>query len=92
MLDAAADWRDGVRWVLALGLGLRQGEALGLLWRRVDLGAGVLRVAWQLQQLRWQHGCDDLLPQAAPRRWLSAVAAQVGQVAAHDHPAGPVGG
>jgi integrase len=59
VLDVAQRRRNGVRWVLALGLGLRQGEALGLLWRHVDLEAGTLRVAWQLQQLRWRHGCDD---------------------------------
>jgi integrase len=59
VLEAAQDRRNGVRWVLALGLGLRQGEALGLLWRHVDLEARTLRVAWQLQQLRWRHGCDD---------------------------------
>ncbi len=59
VLDAATVQRNSVRWALALGLGLRQGEALGLLWRHVDLEAGTLRVAWQLQQLRWRHGCDD---------------------------------
>jgi integrase len=59
VLEAATVQRNGVRWTLALGLGLRQGEALGLLWRHVDLEAGTLRVAWQLQQLRWRHGCDD---------------------------------
>jgi integrase len=59
VLEAAQDQRNGVRWTLALGLGLRQGEALGLRWRHVDLEAGTLRVAWQLQQLRWRHGCDD---------------------------------
>jgi len=59
VLAVARGRRNGVRWALALALGLRQGEALGLLWRHVDLEAGVLRVAWQLQQLRWRHGCED---------------------------------
>jgi integrase len=59
VLEVAEDRRNGVRWTLALSLGLRQGEALGLLWRHVDLEAGTLRVAWQLQQLRWRHGCHD---------------------------------
>jgi integrase len=68
VLEAAAEQRNGVHWALALGLGLRQGEALGLLWRHVDLEAGTLRVAWQLQQLRWRHGCDDPSGCALDRR------------------------
>lgn len=39
------------RWGVALLCGLRQGEALGLQWSHVDLDAGVLDVAWQLQAL-----------------------------------------
>jgi integrase len=42
-----------------LALGLRQGEALGLRWRHVDLDAGLLTVRWQLQRLPWRHGCAD---------------------------------
>lgn len=37
------------RWWLAVFYGLRQGEALGLRWRDVDLEAGVLRVEQTLQ-------------------------------------------
>jgi len=36
---------------VALALGLRQGEALGLRWEDVDLGAGTLRVRHQLQRI-----------------------------------------
>src|SRR5207247_9792282 len=36
---------------VALTLGLRQGEALGLRWQDVDLQLGYLRVAKQLQRL-----------------------------------------
>jgi len=32
--------------------GLRQGEALGLKWSDIDLGAGTLRVNRQLQRVR----------------------------------------
>lgn len=45
------------RWALAILLGLRQGEALGLEWDRVDLGAGTLHLSWQLQRLPYRHGC-----------------------------------
>src|SRR5690606_33319260 len=42
-----------VRLGLALLAGLRQGEALGLTRDHVDLDAGTLTVAWQLQRLPW---------------------------------------
>lgn len=51
--------RNGTRWSVALALGLRQGEALGLRWRYIDLEAGLLTVRWQLQRLPWHHGCAD---------------------------------
>jgi len=43
--------------VLALGLGLRQGEALGLCWDDVDFDAGTLRVHRALCRAPWRHGC-----------------------------------
>ncbi len=46
------------RWAVALLLGLRQGEALGLEWSRVDLEAGSIDLSWQLQRLGYRHGCD----------------------------------
>jgi integrase len=59
IIGLSADRRNGTRWSVALGLGLRQGEALGLRWQYVDLDAGTLMVRWQLQRLAWQHGCAD---------------------------------
>ena len=59
IIGLAATRRNGTRWSVALALGLRQGEALGLRWRYVDLDAGTLTVRWQLQRLRWRHGCGD---------------------------------
>ncbi|WP_432051115.1 tyrosine-type recombinase/integrase [Verrucosispora sp. NA02020] len=54
VLDARPQRRNAARWSVALALGLRQGEALGLLWEHVDLDAGVIRVRWQLQRLTGQ--------------------------------------
>jgi integrase len=54
--------RNGTRWSVALALGLRQGEALGLRWQYVDLDAGTLMVRWQLQRFGWRHGCPDPHP------------------------------
>ena len=36
---------------VALAVGLRQGEALGLRWENIDMAAGVLRVNNQLQRI-----------------------------------------
>lgn len=49
----------GLRWMVGLAIGPRQGEALGLTWPCVDLEAGTIAKDWQLQRLPWQHGCDD---------------------------------
>lgn len=50
ILDAAVDVPNAARWSVALALGLRQGEALGLLWDAVDLEAGTLTVRRALQR------------------------------------------
>lgn len=44
VLSAAHDRRNGARWAVALGLGLRQSEALALRWSDVDLDAAALTV------------------------------------------------
>jgi integrase len=59
LIELAARRRNGTRWSVALALGLRQGEALGLRWQHVDLDAATLTVRWQLQRLAWRHGCPD---------------------------------
>jgi integrase len=52
VLLAALPGEDRLRWVCALMLGLRQGEALGLDWSMVSLddGAGYVRVERALQR------------------------------------------
>jgi integrase len=73
ILAAASQHPNAVKWAIALGLGLRQGEALGLQWADIDLAAGTLSVRRSLRQGRWQHGCGDpgacsARPQNCPRR------------------------
>lgn len=45
MLDTAKGGRNPARWSVALGL--RQGEALGLLWNAVDLDGDDLAGCWR---------------------------------------------
>ncbi|GAB7193396.1 site-specific integrase [Kineococcus sp. NUM-3379] len=52
VLAAARGERLEARWVAALTLGLRQGEALGLWWEDVDLDTATLRVRRQLARGR----------------------------------------
>ena len=48
ILSAAADVRNGARFVIALTLGLRRGEALGLKWSDITI--------------TWKHGCPKSDP------------------------------
>lgn len=58
ILLAAGRHRNGARWALALALGLRQGEALGLKWEpHVDLDRAVIRIRKQRNRPRYAHGC-----------------------------------
>lgn len=64
VLDTAEHARNGARFVLALTLGLRRGEALGLKWSDIDI--------------RWRHGCAkksqcrDSAPTLCPLRQVRA--------------------
>jgi integrase len=57
LLEAAARRRNGVRWAVALALGLRQGEALGLQWDSVDLDKGTIRIRRSRLRPKYAHGC-----------------------------------
>lgn len=57
LLSEAAKHRNSARWSIALALGLRQGEALGLRWADVDLPGGVLRVRKNRLRPKYLHGC-----------------------------------
>lgn len=50
ILRIAEGRRNAPRWTVALSLGLRQGEALGLRWDDIDLDAGTLTVRHALKR------------------------------------------
>jgi integrase len=62
ILKAAENSRNGARFVLALTLGLRKGEALGLQWRDVDFERKTLTIRRTVQRLNWNHGCPAKKP------------------------------
>lgn len=77
LLAAVRDDRLGALYTVALALGLRKGEALGLSWADVDLDAGTLTVRGQLQRLG--GGVVRTEPKSAASRrtvYLPAVVAQ----------------
>lgn len=58
LIEVASRDPSGIRWLLALMQGLRQGEALGLTWDAIDLDTGTLQIEWQLQELRYKNPED----------------------------------
>jgi integrase len=58
VLAAAVGTRNAARWQVALALGLRQGEALGLQWADIDFEQATLTVRRALQRRTWKHGCQ----------------------------------
>lgn len=59
LLAEAGKHRNAARWVIALALGLRQGEVLGMQWTDVDFELGVIRVRRGRLRPRYEHGCGD---------------------------------
>jgi integrase len=59
ILEAAGERRNSARWAIALALGLRQGEVLGLKWDHLDLDKQALRVRRSRLRPKYEHGCGD---------------------------------
>jgi len=59
ILNTARQRRNGARWAIALAIGLRRGEALGLMWPDIDLDAGTLLVMRSRLRPKWRHGCSE---------------------------------
>lgn len=57
LVAAARSRPDGARWMVALALGLRQGEALALGWDDIDLAGGSMKVRREVYRMPWSHGC-----------------------------------
>ncbi|MGH3813462.1 MAG: tyrosine-type recombinase/integrase [Pseudonocardiaceae bacterium] len=57
ILAEARNLRTAARWAIALSLGLRQGEALGLKWDDIDFEAAILRVRRARLRPKYEHGC-----------------------------------
>ncbi|GAA3636338.1 tyrosine-type recombinase/integrase [Microlunatus ginsengisoli] len=57
ILKAASEGRNAARWAIALALGLRQGEVLGLHWPDVELDAGILKITTSRARPVYEHGC-----------------------------------
>ncbi|MEU0278437.1 site-specific integrase [Streptomyces sp. NPDC006195] len=51
--------RNSARWMLALALGLRQGETLGLRWADVDLDHEYLKLRRNRLRPKYAHGCKE---------------------------------
>lgn len=54
LLEHIAHERDGARWAIALLTGARRGEVIGL---ETDRVGNVLDLSWQLQRIKFDHGC-----------------------------------
>ncbi|HET9876261.1 MAG TPA: tyrosine-type recombinase/integrase [Mycobacterium sp.] len=66
IITAALKRRNGVRFVVALALGVRQGESLAFKWDKLDRTNKKYRVKRALQRQPWRHGCSDPRTCAAP--------------------------
>ena len=59
-LDSCTGDRIEALYVLALSLGLRQGEVLGLTWDDIDFESGEVRVRMQLQRYSGAYHLDEV--------------------------------
>lgn len=64
LVNTAVDRGDPLasRWCAGFYTGARPAELLGLTWEHVDLEAGVIELAWQLQTHKRVHGCHASKP------------------------------
>lgn len=90
VLERARGRRNAARWSVALAIGLRQGEALGLTWNDdpddpgdVDLESGTLTVRHALQRIRGKGLVLTSTKSRASQRTLSLPAPLVAELKAH---------
>jgi integrase len=81
-LQAVKGDRLEALYTVALTMGLRQGEALGLRWQDVDLEMGYIRISRQLQRV--EHKYELVEPKTArSRRLLAVPSAIIGALQEH---------
>jgi integrase len=83
VLDAAAGRRNAARWRVAVSLGLRQGEALGLRWADVDLEAGTIAVRHALTRIKGQGYVVGPVKSRAGRRIIALPKPFIAELKAH---------
>ncbi len=83
LFDAAHEQRNAARWTVALSLGLRQGEALGLQWRHVDLEAGTVAVRQALGRVKGQGLVLGPVKSRAGKRTIKLPAQVLAELKAH---------
>ena len=82
-LTAAKGDRFEALYILCLMCGLRQGEALALRWRDIDLDEGTLRINLQLQRVRGGGGLRFSEPKNASRRTVGLPQKAVSALKSH---------
>jgi integrase len=82
-MSAAHSHRNAARWTVALAVGLRQSEALGLRWSDVDLDNGTLSVRRGLHRVRGQGLIYEEPKADRSRRTLALPAQLVDALRAH---------
>ena len=84
LLGAIANMkRNGARWSVALALGLRPGEALGLRWSDVDLDSGTIHVRNTLTRITGKGLVLGTAKSRSGQRSLAVPDALVRQLKAH---------
>jgi integrase len=94
LFEAAAHRRNSARWALALALGLRQGEALGLKWDDIDLDKEIIRIRRGRLRPKYEHGCSGTCgrkPGYCPKRHSDRTS-EVPRRPPHHRPARPARG
>jgi integrase len=83
VLEVTAGRRNAARWRVALALGLRQGEALGLQWADVDLDAGTLAVRRSLGRVKGEGLVLGPVKSRAGKRTIRMPEVLVAELRAH---------
>lgn len=83
LIALAAERRNGARWRVALSLGLRQGESLGLRWEDVDLEAGTMAVRQSLSRVKGKGLVFGPVKSRAGKRTLKVPAPLIAELKAH---------